>query len=276
MKKILSFLVSLGLGALSLTSGCANTAVSYQYENAELYSKGSASLNVEIDEIEISWASGSVSVVYYDGETVSFAETANKDLTDDTELYFRTEAQTLKLQYIRSGTKSPNDLKKDLTVYIPRGETLRELSLETVSADISLDSLAVTECEIENVSGDISVRLTELSRLSLQTVSGNAVVEFPTADELEVDSVSGNVTLRSRASAPRHMDAETVSGNVTLGIPRETGFSLSFETVSGRLNSDFPYEKRGNLYLVSGGANYAYDVETVSGNANILILGATE
>ncbi len=274
MKKILSFLVSLGIGALSL-AGCANASVSYRYEDAKLYSKGDATLGVPIDEIEIGWVSGSLTVEYYDGNTVSFSETSNEDLTDDNTLYYRVEGQKLMIQYMRSGARSDKDLKKELTVKIPMGKTLRELKLETVSADAKLRALHVGSCELETTSGVLEADFAEIDTVSVQTVSGDAVISLPTVRTIEFNSVSADITVRADAEAPRILDAESVSGDITLHIPRNSGFSLSLDTISGKFVSDFSYEKTNALYLVSGGT-CAYDVETVSGDVNIRYLDGVQ
>ncbi|MBQ9748352.1 MAG: DUF4097 family beta strand repeat protein [Clostridia bacterium] len=274
MKKILSLLVSLGLGALSMT-GCANTGISYQYEDAARYTRGGASLAQTIEEIEIDWISGAVTVDYHDEATVIFSETSADELTEDTSLYYRVHGKTLEIRYMRSGATTESTLKKELTVFIPRGTGLRALSLNSVSAELTVGALSLTHFEAESVSGTIDASLDEVSEISVQTVSGNAEVSFARADTLKAESVSGNILAKAYTEAPRRVDAETVSGSVTLRIPEKTGFTLEYETVSGNLYCDFPFEKKGKLYLVGGGAR-AYDAETVSGNLNILYLSEEE
>ena len=267
-KKLLSMVVSLGIGALSL-AGCANVGITSRYDGADLYSKGGAEIEKTIDAIEIHWISGSVAVEYDDGNTVRFSETANTELTDDTSLYFRLEGKTLKLQYMRSGARGESKMKKDLIVCLPREMKPKKLSVETVSASVSLQGLCVGKIEIETSSGTVDAKLAQIGELSLETVSGNAELRFPTIGTLEIDAVSASVNAVALDAAPRRMEAESVSGDITLRIPKTDGFSLKHETVSGDFHCDFPYEKKANLYLVSGG-NCSYDVESTSGDLSIL------
>ena len=75
MKKILVFAA---LTAIALAAMCGMTGCSYfgsvTYDNADKYSVGNTEVTDKIENIEIDWSSGSVSVVSHSGNTFMLSE----------------------------------------------------------------------------------------------------------------------------------------------------------------------------------------------------------
>ncbi len=98
-----------------------------------------------------------------------------------------------------------------LTVYIP----------ETYNEEVFIDS----------VSGDISIDSIELEELVIESVSGRIRGEHITADTFEAKSTSGNVIIRELTS--KQVKVDNISGNIEIGIPQDYYLDLDSNTVSG-------------------------------------------
>ncbi len=280
MKNMMKFCLVLAIFAFVFT-GCNTFSLGsslYYYENAAAYTEGAASVNDEIDEIEINWSSGKVNVRYYDGTGIKISESYKEELDEETSLYYRVIGKTLKIQYAKSGYHSAWEFDKELTVLIPQNEEKEyALSLNVVSADVKIEDLRVSEFSLDSVSGKTNASFSNaVEALSLETVSGAVAICVPAVGECEIESVSAGVELvitkaDVEGQAIERLDAESVSGNIMLELPEDTSFTLAFDSISGDIESDFSFKKRGNRYTVGDGTA-DFDVQTVSGDIGIYIV----
>lgn len=100
MKKIIVLLFTAVLCTV-LLCGCrmsvwpASGLSSFCYDQAEQYTAGGAILSDAVEQVEIHWLSGRVSVEACGKNTISFSEEANRKLTEDNCLYYRLDGTTL-------------------------------------------------------------------------------------------------------------------------------------------------------------------------------------
>ena len=116
------------------------------------------------------------------------------------------------------------------------------LSLGTVSGSIEVRGPAA-RVSAESVSGPIAIVGESLDEISMETVSGNLVLEgSPTnGAEIDVESHSGNITVRFPADVSAEFEVETFSGDVVNEHGPEArrvdryspGKELSFRTGDG-------------------------------------------
>ncbi|MBQ7049409.1 MAG: hypothetical protein IJN87_02170, partial [Firmicutes bacterium] len=60
------------------------------------YTYGAATLDAaQIDEVEIEWVSGDITITEKDNDKISFSETSNRDLKGDEQLGYRIEGRKL-------------------------------------------------------------------------------------------------------------------------------------------------------------------------------------
>ncbi len=252
IKKLGSAIMALVFGTTALTSCDIAVSSMYHYEDASSYTMGGTELTETIREVDIDWVSGSVTVSYHDGDHVVISETSSGKLDEDSSLYYRVTGDTLEIEYAKSGVFTNFNFSKDLTVLLPRDEQLRELSFETVSADIAVEDVYVSECEVECVSGQVELNL------------------LGTLEEVSIDTVSGNVSLMAHDGL-RGLDVNSVSGNVEVFLHSDASFAVEFDSVSGDLDSDFAFKKTGKRYVVGNGTS-EYEIKTVSGDATFFML----
>ena len=290
MKKVLVPLFTAALCAV-LLCGCRMSVrpsvglSSFRYDHAEQYTGGGAILTDVVERVEIHWLSGSVAVQAHGEDTISFSEEANRELTKDDCLYYRLDGTTLLIQFCRSGKWDLNGLEKDLTVLLPEELLLKDLEIDSVSAEIAAQGVGteaanlntisgdirLTDCiitklaELDTVSGAVATELTQpLDSLYAGTVSGHMEVTAPEIGAFHGDTTSGAVSLAVDA-APRELDIDTVSGDVTLHLPEEADFALEVDTVSGDFSSELPCAKKDGRYVCGSGTG-VYEIDTTSGD----------
>lgn len=200
-----------------------------------------------INKISVDWTAGNVYVEYYDGSSISFEESVES--TSEYALGSKTENGELEIDFYKNRGIT-NGSGKDLHIYIPNGQSLTELEISTVSANINIGSVNADSLDVTTVSGEI-IANGEYTAMDIETTSGNAQVT-------------------SSAALIKQIDANSVNGNITITVPQNIdGFFMEYETMSGDISNDFGAQVNGSS--LKGTANYGnssiqIEVETVSGN----------
>lgn len=199
----------------------------------------------EIDEVQVEWISGEVTIL--EGDEISFEETANRTLDQDEQLCYKMAGRTLSIIQTDRSYWFGSAPSKDLQLTLP--SSLKTLKVEVVSANVTAEGrFAIDKTELETVSGDITVQALSSREIELDTVSGWARI---TLDE-----------------APAEFKSDSVSGDVTLFWPAGEGFTAELETVSGNLESDFAVtSQKDRLIYEDGRAEIQGD--SVSGSLHI-------
>ena len=144
------------------------------YEHPEKYTVGGAAFTDKVEQVEIHWLSGSVTVTGHKGNEIRFSETANRNLTNDLSMHYWLDGSTLRIQFCRSGKWNLNGLEKDLTLQLPE-RLLQSLTVDTVSARVNLEDLAMEDLDVDTVSGSVTLCLPADADFTLDfdTVSGS-------------------------------------------------------------------------------------------------------
>ena len=242
-----------------------------------------------IDAVQIDWVSGDVTIKIGETDQIVFSE-SGAGLAEETALRYAVQGSTLGIHYCdNQNFVNINLPSKQLTVILPAtlAANLREISVGTVSADVTIDDPAfhMEKLDVETVSGNLNAVLDFAGKMELETVSGNlsvngAISEFEANSnsgflsvtggikKFETESISGDVLLDCRNSAPRELDIETNSGSVVLQLPTDADLTLTYETVSGNFDSALAMGIHNGNYVIGGGRS-KWNVETVSGNLTV-------
>ena len=245
------------LVALSLSScikiNSDSIKITSKYDHAAQYKPGSAPIATEISKLEIDWISGSVTIESYDGTELTFSETSEKSLTEETTMhYWLQEGGHLHIQFGKSGTKF-KDLSKQLIVRVPVTWNLDKIELDVVSSGVTIDGIACNDFELDGVSAGVDIRASVMKDVEMNTVSGNLSADF---SSVETETRLNKLSL------------ESVSGNVSLVLPEGWGFSAKMESVSGKVNCPFATKVDKGEYNYGDG-RIDIDMESVSGSLTI-------
>lgn len=228
---------------------------SLHYPNESQYTVGDNSIPAqELNEIEINWISGFITLEAYDGDTIEIRETCPQTLQEGDRVRSLYQDGTLTIQYCQSKKFSlfnSHPGNKSLHIRIPQtlASDIKQFTIDSVNSDNTISGLSIQNCRIDNVSGNI-------------TVEGNV-------KDFKMDTVSGDCQLTSHTS-PKSLDTDSVSGDFTLRIPENTGFTIEHDSVSGKLDSDFPTTLSGDEEFVYGdGGTDEWSFDSVSGDVHI-------
>lgn len=293
IKMAMAFLAAVGM-ALCLT-GCSvrnNAGPSglsdISYDDSEQYTAGAAELTETVEQIDIHWPVGSVTVKPHGADTVSFSEESAQELTDDARLRYWLDGATLHIQFCQVGKWLLDEMEKNLTVLVPEKLALAEVKVNGLSTEVCLDSLRADRLDVDTTSGDmrlIGCAVTEL--VSTGTVSGDLEAEFaqplaefsgdstsgtfrvsaPAIENFSTGSVGGSVSL-SVGEAPKTLDVQTTSGNIDLALPKDASFILEYDATSGELSSDLPYTMESGRFIFGDGTG-EYVIGAISGDVRI-------
>ena len=295
MKTTLAILLILAMCGGLLFSCGANTPFSlYTYENAAQYTAGGGTLYTRdeiVRQLDIDWRSGSVTIGLHDEDYISITEDNAPALGSGNALHYWLDGDTLRIRFAKSGCLGTASLRdKDLTLLLPRDTALRRLSIETVSADISLQDITADDFDLESVSGNMelldvyfsdemdaeavsgNIRISaagNVGSLDIETTSGTISAAAQSFDSIDLSSVSGRITAET-GSLRWESSLESVSGDIEFYLP-DDGFTARISTLSGTVHSDFPCSKADNIYICGSGGP-ELDIETVSGNVELFSL----
>ncbi len=242
----------------------------YNYGDALLPEEDS-----DIEQIDIEWVSGKVTVEYWDSDRIAITELDwhGNPITDtDNMLRWRLENQKLRIRsrkwktvrFFGIGSDQP---EKQLLVQLPRNTVLGDLDIEAVSASVQVNDLkGVSNAKVTGVSGNVTLRNCEIYTVKMENVSG-ALSASGKFHEVKCDTVSGSLsvvgTVRDR------IKMQTVSGNGTLTLSEDvSGFELEFDTVSGNISIDRDVRCSGDVYHY-GDESLKIDFESVSGGLTV-------
>ncbi len=267
----------------------------FSYENEDKYSIGSkAAITDSVNDFDVSWIDGSVTVEYYDyGEAIIIEENATRNLQEEEIMRYWLDGTTLRIQYAKSKNRMKN-VSKNLTVKLPQAylqENFNSWEIETVSASVTASNITANSFDVETVSGKISLKEMSITQdVELKSVSGAIISAFTntTLNELSAENISGNINISAKKinnfeadivsghlsytfETTNFLEIDCVSGNIYLNFPTMDTVALEFETTNGCLYiNDDRIKTNNDYYKIGNGAN-EFDIQTSNGNLYINI-----
>lgn len=287
MKKLMITVVAV-IAAFSM---CACSAKEIPAANAGNYSVGNAEITGKVENLDIEWASGEVTVALGKGNSVILEETYSGDLPEEHQMHWCLDGTTLRVRFDQAlslfnigslGTKK-------LTVTLPESLILKDMDIDVASAEINGENLRTENVDIDTASGDVKLSFREpLTNAEFDAASGKISADFAGAIEnLDMDAASGDIQVNatdqisemkiSTASGDvnvtfdkltKSMDIDTASGDVNLRLSEDSDLTLDVDTASGKFNSEIPFTMDGDKYISGTGAAKG-TIDTASGDITI-------
>ncbi len=135
------------------------------------------------------------------------------------------------------GTRGPL-MARSVSGDVDLAVAARQITVQTVSGDLRLDTPAATETRLNTVSGDADVK-GAAGLLSAESVSGDVQVQGGTFTQLDLKSVSGDIGVQAGFAADAKVKAESLSGDVRVNAPASLSAEVTLKTFSGDKNCDF-------------------------------------
>ena len=250
-----------------LLTGIGVRLYTFQVDHTtENYTHGAGQIPAqEVRDIEIEWASGSITLETADTDVITFHETGSKNADP---LVFRQNGDKLIIQYQANinvfGFTS--NFGKDLVITVPHDWKCGELTVDAASADLTVNNFSASEVDLNLASGDSRFTDCKVSELNLECASGE-VYYVGTLNTLDCDTASGKVTAIFD-NIPKSIDFDGVSGDLELTLPADAGFTVGMDAISGNFYSDFETTNRNGRYICGNGA-CKIDVDGISGSVTI-------
>lgn len=177
-----------------------------------------------------------------------------------------------------------------MMVVIPQKTTLKGLTANTVSGDISIETNLTTDMiklsstsgdvdflnlealdgtiQISSVSGNVNGYLTATDKVKISTTSGNVEVYRVEGNDIELSSVSGNINGEA-APGNGNLKLSTVSGEIDMSLDAATNATVTAKTLSGNLylgnrDNDGQWDKQSASAVIGDGTG-AVEAKTTSG-----------
>jgi DUF4097 and DUF4098 domain-containing protein YvlB len=161
-----------------------------------------------------------------------------------------------------SGTLKVTNVNGELRAETVSGDivtmTTRKLrSAKTVSGDVDVSEAEAEELSVGSVSGDVTVNRLKGSGFDAQTVSGDLRLADVEIDHASLRSVSGDIDYAGRLGRNGRYQFQSHSGDIRVTPADARGFALEASTFSGDVRSDYALTLQstpGNA-LAPGGRN---------------------
>ena len=219
------------------------------YANADKYTAGNATVTGSVNNLFIDWTEGSVKIEYHKGSGVIVSETASRALSEEEQLRWWLDGDTLRIRYARPNFRVTSRLNKALTVSLPEGTVLKAADIGATSADITVPDLTADEIRLDSTSGDITAG-TSAKKLTVASTSGDIrITQYADAVDVSLTSTSGGIgcTLGSAKS----VRADSTSGAISLNLSKGAD-KVRLGSTSGNIYADFAFAGKAEISSTSG------------------------
>lgn len=284
---ILAGAVLTGISNISLAAGLS-------FPNADRYSAGDAEIRETVNNLDIDWINGKVTVEYHTKKTIELREQSAKPIEKDMQMRWWLDGDTLRVHYAKAGFRLKGNQQKELTVVLPEGMSFSEVNISATSGELSIPSLQAERMTLATTSGDISadgeaskisagatsgnieLKINGKSKeISAGTTSGSVAIEAGTVEELNATCTSGRI--RIAAEQADQVETGTISGSINLKITDagkikagstsgditanlEKADSVKVNTTSGAVSVSLPEDPGFTAYLETVSGAIRYDI----------------
>lgn len=243
-----------------------------------------------IKNININWTESYVKVSESDSSQIEITELSVKELKDEDKMRLDVNGDNLNIASEDKGYfiffGSWGNEGHALEIKVPKNLNLKDMTVNTVSADVNVSELSADAVTLGTTSGNIqannvlsdNIKLNTTSgdinltgtcdTLNINSTSGNAEFSGTAKNSISSESVSGDIKMLMDICPKDNIYLKTVSGNSTLYIPENNGFTVNKSTVSGDVNIGFPTTQNGDTYIYKDGS-LNINAESVSGDISI-------
>lgn len=236
--------------------------------DTESKSANTASFDPEIENIQIEWVCGCITIAPEPKVTeIQIIETNN----NQHKMVCTASGNTLKIQYSKDHISFPSfgvttTVKKDLIILVPENWDLNRLKIDTASAEIHILDMTIEEFDFNGASGTCNLVNCYVETLDLETASGDINFEG-TLNRLDCDAASANCHIQV-SNVPDSIEIDTASGNLELFLPDDCGFTCSLEGLRSSFGSDFETTTK-NGHHIYGDGHCKIEVNAMSGDVSI-------
>lgn len=246
-----------------------------EFLNGPYEREGSYSIEAtDVENIDISWTAGRVTVTPYDGNEIQVVEYAQRHLEEDEKLIYSTSGGSLQISYCERKQRWLTPLpSKKLEVYLPKklASDIGRFALDCVSATADVKEITSGKLNIKTVSGEVYLSGINADTGDITSTSGTLELNNISIPKMNFKTVSGEINVD-------RLDTEDVSAKSTSGSIKFTEVftkQLRLESVSGEIGYQGSYQEMtanstsGSISVTDQIAPTGFHIKTVSGEVNI-------
>lgn len=240
--------VLLPLMTLGLTSCGPSMGI---YKDADKYVSGNIEYSdVEVNNIDIDWISGSLTLVEDESATgITIKEETNLTDADDLVHSYYHDG-ILSVKYFASGhTCSRTNVKKDLTItYKPDLDYLR---VDLTSGKLNAENIHATTFVLDMTSGDSKIKNLVSNDVDIDATSGTVEIDKLTGKKLNVDITSG--TIKTVFDTIETAKYDLTSGKIFMTLPVDGG-TVKVSKTSGSVTANRECSINNDTYKFGTGS----------------------
>lgn len=251
------------------------------YDDAELYTVGGGTVTGDVAELSIHWTDGAVNVTVGSGTDIVLRESGAES---GEELRWLLKNGRLTVRDRKSGVHR-SSMKRTLEVELP-AQLLRELKIDSASADVFLTGVAAGTLELDTASGRLEAKDCAFDAVDIDCASTDCRFEDCKLGRFEMDTASGNATLRGSverveletaggeleivsSSVPYSIEVESISADVSLTLPVNAAFDAKLDSLSGDLNVEGFVGTYGSNRFTTFPTGTAFDAKLESASGDL-------
>ncbi len=238
----------------------------YNYAQSEKYTAGDAVINDKINNLDIDWISGSVSVEYHDEKTILVKETASRQISSGLQLHWRVDGDTLSVKYARSGAHLKSGLNKDLVITLPRSAQPENADIDNTTGAIRINGGTWKQLDLDTTTGAVNVSADSAEELSAKAVTGDIDINVTAVKDIRANAVTGVIAIA--ADDFGSVKASATNGRVTARLPEKPGFTAELSAVTGKIECGLEHIDTKGKCIVGDGSR-SVKIKTVTGDIEI-------
>lgn len=268
--KLLLIALLIIINAVLLGCSGLNVNQQYIYDDTEYGIGNKAFGEILINEIDIDWIVGNIYIEESSNHEIIIRENIDIDIEEQYKMHYLLKDDVLDVKYTSSLQSLNYKFKnKDLYVYLP--SEIKNININNVSSDISINNVNINSLTINSVSGYINIDSNVINQLKIDNTSGEIILMNNKVSTCEVNSVSGNIGM-SYSLMPTTMNISTTSASLTLYLNLNDCLNVSYTSISGKLSSDVEYIEKDGYFIINSSnvqSDKNYKINTISGNLKI-------
>ena len=150
-------------------------------------------------------------------------------------------------------------------------DVAERVDVNSLSGDVGVRQVS-GDVEAKSTSGDVSVSdVKGGGEITVETVSGEITVTDAAAKVFRGHSVSGDVSYDGTIDPQGRYELSAHSGEIRLGVPKEIGAQISVSTWSGTVESDFPITLQPGEHGIGSANAKRFNFQVGNGAARITL-----
>ena len=177
----------------------------------------------------------------------------------------------------------------DISLYVGLNNSLKKVSIKTMSGDVNANEIGVEQLKINSMSGDISVEDSSITVAEFQSMSGDIDVSMDAASSITMCSISGDLdfegyceSIHAKSTSgdvdftieneDSDITVSSVSGDISIDLSNDSGYVANAKTTAGSITLTCGDEEKevirsGNYIMGNGGARLT--LSSISGDIDV-------